>query len=271
MKNNNNKFITKYLYVSFLLLLIFPIAGCGVNTNGGGNTSTGGQAIIQLTQLGTNTENPIWENYFVQWGAGRIWDELNTPTVLGSRRGQERTDNITTGQYVTLNLVLLEDIPSSKPLQRAQQANEVVKGAIRYLIIKKKQVVTLNIIGAVTDENKRISSLPNEIGVFTNLLTLNMPSNKLTNLPNSLGRLENLRNLNLANNQLASIPTQIGNLAKLQSLNLRDNQLTSLPIEIDNLQGLKSLNIKKNPSLSLSSQQLEQFNNRLGNNFEYDL
>jgi Leucine-rich repeat (LRR) protein len=240
MKNKNNKSSRKYLYINFLLLSIFLVIGgsCKVGSSGTGAPSN----LIQFNQL-TKGNPDIWQRYFEQWGAKSILGELIRPVVLGARRGQE--SRASTGEYVTINLMLLED-NVSPGLQQAHQANEVVKGILRYLIVENKQVMVLNIIGSQIDVNKRISSLPDYIGLFPSLLTLDLSFNKLTTLPSSLGRLTHLTNLDLNYNQLISIPIEIGNLARLQSLDLSNNQLTSIPIEIGNLAQLQSLNLRNN-------------------------
>ena len=58
---------------------------------------------------------------------------------------------------------------------------------------------------------------------------LGLSSLGLTSLPESLGRWRRLQSLDLTNNQLTSLPPWFGQLTQLQSLRLAHNQLTSLP------------------------------------------
>jgi hypothetical protein len=48
----------------------------------------------------------------------------------------------------------------------------------------------------------------------------------LADLPESLGQFTQLQSLNLSHNQLTALPESLGQLTQLHSLNLSDNQLT---------------------------------------------
>ncbi|KAK7814404.1 mdis1-interacting receptor like kinase 2 [Quercus suber] len=84
---------------------------------------------------------------------------------------------------------------------------------------------------------------------FTNLLTIDLPSNSLYgNIPDQIGKISKLTRLNLASNNLSGpIPTSIGNLSNLSGLFLHKNYLSgSLPPEIGKLQILGFLLLKSN-------------------------
>ena len=78
----------------------------------------------------------------------------------------------------------------------------------------------------------------NETYYVSTTTTLDLQNKKLTSLPAEIGNLINLQQLWLNNNQLTLLPAEIGKLIKLQHLYLHNNQLTSLPAEL--------LNIKNN-------------------------
>jgi energy-coupling factor transporter ATP-binding protein EcfA2 len=96
-----------------------------------------------------------------------------------------------------------------------------------------------------------ISELPSEIGLLTNLTSLNLYNNQLTSLPESIGQLTNLKELYLNGNQLASLPESIGQLTSLTSLRLMNNKFMSVPEWISHLTNLKSLDLDGNQITSL--------------------
>jgi len=92
---------------------------------------------------------------------------------------------------------------------------------------------------------RRLSTLPPEIGNLISLSELNLWYNQLTMLPPEIGSLTSLLELDLTNNQLTTLPTEIGNLSSLSLLSLSDNQFAMLPPEISNL---SSLSFSRRPS-----------------------
>ena len=71
-----------------------------------------------------------------------------------------------------------------------------------------------------------LSSLPKEIGLITNLISLGLANNDIKILPKEIGNLKNLTYLDLENNQLSSLPAEIENLTNLTYLNLINNQFS---------------------------------------------
>jgi leucine-rich repeat protein SHOC2 len=91
--------------------------------------------------------------------------------------------------------------------------------------------------------NRKITSVPENIGELTYLTRLNLQCNALTKLPDSLCQLINLIELNLSGNRLTTLPESLGNLTKLIELNLHGNPLNSLPDSLANLPNLTILDL----------------------------
>ena len=90
--------------------------------------------------------------------------------------------------------------------------------------------------GAVESFDLRRQSLrevPESIGQFTNLRSLELADNMITELPRSIGELCLLQKLDCSNNGLKALPETIGQLPKLTSLYLfEERMLESLPDSI---------------------------------------
>jgi Leucine-rich repeat (LRR) protein len=109
-----------------------------------------------------------------------------------------------------------------------------------------------------------LTSLPENLGDLSQLISLNLEGNQLINLPESIGKLTHLKELGLGHgfrdetaNQLVKIPESIGNLIKLESLVLSKNKLATLPNSIGELASLEIL--------QLSTNQLETLPDSFGN------
>ncbi|URD70712.1 leucine-rich repeat domain-containing protein [Leptospira borgpetersenii] len=96
--------------------------------------------------------------------------------------------------------------------------------------------------------NKRLKTLPKEIGELQNLTVFNLYVNQLKTLPKEIGKLKNLTVLDLTNNQLTTLPKEIGKLQSLRELDLSGNQLTTLPKDIGKLQNLQELYLDDIPA-----------------------
>jgi Leucine-rich repeat (LRR) protein len=83
--------------------------------------------------------------------------------------------------------------------------------------------------------DRKLITLPNEIGNLNYLKVLYLTKNQLKELPKEIGNLINLKELHLNSNKLITIPKEIGNLINLEVLALQSNPLTFLPNEIVNL------------------------------------
>ena len=96
-------------------------------------------------------------------------------------------------------------------------------------------------------------TIPSEIGLLTNLGTLDVSSSDLKgSIPESIGRLTNLHALNFSNNELTgSIPRSIGNFPYLHSLTFGPNKINgTIPASVGHLKSLMALSLKGIPDLT---------------------
>ena len=77
-------------------------------------------------------------------------------------------------------------------------------------------------------DNDLEGTIPPELGILTDLRTLDLNGNDLTgNIPQELANLPNLETLDLGNNQLTGeIPSSIGSPWSLRNINLEGNPFT---------------------------------------------
>jgi Leucine-rich repeat (LRR) protein len=98
----------------------------------------------------------------------------------------------------------------------------------------------------------KTGSIPPEIGLLTNLTTLDLACNELTgDIPPEIGNLTSLTYIDLHYNQLTSIPPEIGNLTSLTHLNLKmavtgPHIGDAIPPEMGNLTNLTYLDLSDN-------------------------
>ncbi|KEH21914.1 putative leucine-rich repeat domain, L domain-containing protein [Medicago truncatula] len=88
----------------------------------------------------------------------------------------------------------------------------------------------------------KLSSIPQDIGKFTNLELLSLGScTDLEAIPTSIGKLLNLRHLDISNCiSLSSLPEEFGNLCNLRNLYMASCASIELPFSDVNLQNLKT-------------------------------
>src|SRR5690606_51136 len=77
-----------------------------------------------------------------------------------------------------------------------------------------------------------MDSLPEEIGIYSELRVLRLFRNRFVTLPEEIGNLKKLEILVLSSNNLEKLPASIGNLTNVNELSLQYNNLRSLPAEI---------------------------------------
>ena len=90
------------------------------------------------------------------------------------------------------------------------------------------------------------SEIPTEIGLLTNLETLELPENNLKSLPAEIGQLHKLKTLDLTRNDLKRLPEEISGLSNLRYLALANNQIDSLPTGFFKLAKLETLYLGNN-------------------------
>ncbi|HRF42585.1 MAG TPA: TonB family protein, partial [Saprospiraceae bacterium] len=94
--------------------------------------------------------------------------------------------------------------------------------------------------------HNQLKNLPNEIGQWSEVISLNLSNNQLTALPLGIEKMTKLTRLTLTKNQLKTLPHEIGQLTELTHLHLENNQLTALPLEIWRLTKLRKLDLTNN-------------------------
>ena len=94
--------------------------------------------------------------------------------------------------------------------------------------------------------NSKLTSLPVEIGLFTQLQKLYCHNNQLTSLPGEIRLCSQLQHLECSNNYLTSLPGELGFCSRLTYLKFYNNQLTSLPGELGFCTQLQLLNCTNN-------------------------
>ena len=105
----------------------------------------------------------------------------------------------------------------------------------------------LNSLRLLNLSDKRITSIPKEIGLLVNLRQLYLSANKIGVIPKEIGFLVKLEVLYLFDNKITSIPKEIGLLVNLHGLYLHSNQIEIIPKEIGLLDNLLILDLKNNP------------------------
>lgn len=115
-------------------------------------------------------------------------------------------------------------------------------------VTKKVTVLDLSGLG--------LTSIPSDVFSRTELVELNLSSNRLTGAPQAeIRHLQNLKALDLSDNALTGLPAELGQLKNLQTLNVSNNKLTGLPLELGNLTQLRLLDVSGN---DYSKQDLDQ-------------
>ena len=90
-----------------------------------------------------------------------------------------------------------------------------------------------------------LESLPDWIGSFTKLQSLDLRHCGLRSLPESMKKLKNLKELYLGENYLSKLPEWLGSFTKLEKLDISNNGLVIIPDFIGNLKNLISLDLGK--------------------------
>jgi Leucine-rich repeat (LRR) protein len=92
----------------------------------------------------------------------------------------------------------------------------------------------------------KLSDVPAEISVFSQLETLYLGRNSFEKFPEEICALKKLRILSLAYNDIDSIPDCICEMPSLEWIYLNNNKLVHLPDSIGRLRKLEQLTLKRN-------------------------
>mmetsp|Transcript_25101 Transcript_25101/g.70117 ORF Transcript_25101/g.70117 Transcript_25101/m.70117 type:complete len:370 (-) Transcript_25101:2325-3434(-) len=98
----------------------------------------------------------------------------------------------------------------------------------------------------LTDLNKPLGEIPQEVFELNQLKELSLAGNQLTSIPPEIAMLQNLERLQVAGNRLESLPEEIGLLENLEGVWAHGNLLRSLPDSICKLSNLRVLSLAGN-------------------------
>ncbi|XP_028785288.1 MDIS1-interacting receptor like kinase 2-like [Neltuma alba] len=108
----------------------------------------------------------------------------------------------------------------------------------------------MNLTNLVLGQNSLSGSIPEEIGMLSNLLQLDLSNNSMLSgrIPSSIGNLNRLQELYIVSCNLSGpIPNEIGKLDSLATINLESNKLYGpIPPSMGNLIGLEELVLSNN-------------------------
>jgi Leucine-rich repeat (LRR) protein len=93
---------------------------------------------------------------------------------------------------------------------------------------------------------KKLTFIPPEVFLLTNLTRLDLSGNKIRLIPDSINQLINLDTLDISGNRLIKISPEIKALTKLKFLDLGKNELDSVPETIGSLKKLEKLDLWDN-------------------------
>lgn len=117
--------------------------------------------------------------------------------------------------------------------------------------------------------HRNLNTLPNEIGLLTNLQRLRVSSSCIKYLPETFDKLINLEELYLSVNDFEIIPSVLCKLPKLKKLDLQHNKITYISESLYDLKKLEVLNLSHN-NITHMSDGISKMNNliklMIGNN-----
>ncbi|VWB88939.1 leucine-rich repeat domain-containing protein [Burkholderia lata] len=106
---------------------------------------------------------------------------------------------------------------------------------------------------ALQANENQIQRLPERIGTWHRLETLNLIDNELKELPKSIGEMSSLAHLYLDKNKLERLPHEMGSLVNLHSFSAKLNQLSQVPASMGQLENLRYVYLDNNSLWSLPS------------------
>jgi internalin A len=99
----------------------------------------------------------------------------------------------------------------------------------------------------------KLSSITDEIGQCTNLVTIEAHKNNITTVSSCIGNLSKLKTLSLHSNLIVHLPDEIGNLKELSYCSLHFNDIGILPLSMSNMTSLLRLSLHNNQVNSITS------------------
>ncbi len=106
-------------------------------------------------------------------------------------------------------------------------------------------------IFGISFKKKRLSILPEELKLFTQIKILDLSKNKLEKLPAFITNFSQLEDLNIEKNKFIHFPIIIYQLSSLRYLRMGANSFERIPTGIDNLTKLEYLDLYDCPIKSL--------------------
>ncbi|KAG9453602.1 hypothetical protein H6P81_006506 [Aristolochia fimbriata] len=125
-------------------------------------------------------------------------------------------------------------------------ANEIMDGSISFEVFSSLKFLTV-----LSLNQNQLTTLPPALGGMSSLHQLHIANNKLTSLPDEIGLLTQLQLLKANNNRISTLPSSIGNCGALVEVDFSSNLLAELPQTFGTLSNLKTLMLNNNPLKSL--------------------
>lgn len=153
----------------------------------------------------------------------------------------------------------------AQPLDSVTLATKPIYTSLEEALKNPEQVYRLNL------RKQKLTSIPIEIGRFTNLQELDISKNKINELPSYIENLPNLQYLDASNNYLTTLPSEIGKCLSLKKLILNRNYIETLPPSMGYLIHLEYLDMWSNSiiefpeSMSLLAETLKELDLRVIN------
>ena len=120
------------------------------------------------------------------------------------------------------------ELPEDHAMRRWGSEEQATLDAWEGIEVAGGRVVGIDLAGSRTEPGSLSGAVPLELGLLTELTSLDLSYNRLTGaIPAELGQLARLTSLDLSFNRFSgAIPTELGSLPDLQELNLSNNRLT---------------------------------------------
>jgi Leucine-rich repeat (LRR) protein len=214
----------------------------------GAELTPAADSIVLLDSLNIDSPPNVWERYFVQRGAGIIWELLQNPYArsYADLKSTQQVDEVIAGMLSYLNCY---QIPIKDLMIAGLIHHHPNLGVIRF----PSNPVSLPELQILRLPNNLLSYMPLNLYNLTSITSLDLSNNDLVEIHSEIGKITFLKELNLTSNRIKVIPKEIGNLGSLEILDLYSNQLSFVPSEINKLTSLTQLNISSNQLTAIPS------------------